>query len=94
MGLDNEEVLSRFYKSSEFILKENKQVNVNYDFNELKGELNFDLINAENNETFFLKVIDSPIDIIESLKRKKLKIYLVPDECYLWKIYCKRYLQQ
>ena len=47
------------------------KLNVNYDFNELKGELNFDLINAENNKPFFLKVIDSPIDIIESLKRKK-----------------------
>ena len=88
MGLDNEEVLSRFYKSSEFILKENKQVNVNYDFNELKGELNFDLINAENNKPFFLKGIDSPIDIIESLKRKKLKNILVPEEYYLWKISC------
>ena len=55
MGLENEEVLSRFYNSEEFVLKEKKQVMVSYDFNELKGELNFDLINAENNATLLSK---------------------------------------
>ena len=57
MGLDNEETLSRFYNSLN-LFKENNQVNINYDFNELKGELNFDLINADNNEILLLKVID------------------------------------
>ena len=89
MGLDNEEVLSRFYKSSEFILKENKQVNVNYDFNELKGELNFDLINAKNNETLLSKGDRLTNRHNREFEEKKIKNIIVPEESIYGKYFAK-----
>ena len=61
-----------------FISKE-KKVSIFYDFNDLKGELNFDLINADNNEISYRKEIGLLIDTIEIL-RKKVTNILVPDD--------------
>ena len=70
MGLDNEQVLTRFYATTECIFKESNKICISYDYNELKGELNFDLINADNNELLLSKGKELQIEIIESLKKK------------------------
>ena len=86
LGLDNEEVLSRFYKSSELSIQEDKKINIVYDFNDLKGELNFDLINAEVIMKLLLKkVIGLLIDTIESFEEKKVTNILVPDDAIFGK---------
>ena len=55
--------------------KKDKQVNINYDFNELKGELNFDLINADNNEVLLSKGDRLTNRHNREFEEKKLKIY-------------------
>ena len=47
MGLENQEILKRFYETVVYSVEENQLIKTNYDFNELKGELSFDLIDAE-----------------------------------------------
>ena len=47
MGLDNEEILKRFYKTEQYKIEDNGKLKIKYNFDELKGELGFDLIDAE-----------------------------------------------
>ncbi len=85
MGLDNEGILSRFYNSSEFNLKENNQISISYDFEELKGELNFDLINADNNEILLSKGERLTNRHNREFEEKKITNILVPDEAIFGK---------
>ncbi len=85
MGLDNEGVLSRFYKSAEFVLKEENKVSVVYDFNDLKGELSFDLINADNNEVLLSKGERLTNRHNRDFEEKKVTNILVPDYAILGK---------
>ena len=85
MGLDNEGILSRFYNSSEFNLEENKQIRILYDFEELKGELNFDLINADNNEILLSKGERLTNRHNREFEEKKITNILVPDEAIFGK---------
>ena len=85
MGLDNEGVLSRFYTSAEFVLKEKNQVSITYDFNDLKGELNFDLINADNNEVLLSKGDRLTNRHNRDFEEKKVTKILVPDDAILGK---------
>ena len=85
MGLDNEGILSRFYNSSEFNIKENNQISILYDFEELKGELNFDLINADNNEILLSKGERLTNRHNREFEEKKITNILVPDEAIFGK---------
>ena len=85
MGLDNEEVLSRFYKTIEYTLKENNLVSINYDFNELKGELNFDLINADNNKILLSKGERLTNRHNREFEQKKIVRILVPHDAVIGK---------
>ena len=80
MGLENQEILKRFYETVVYSVEENQLIKTNYDFNELKGELSFDLIDAETGKKLLSEgerlTNRSNRDFIE----KKLKHILVPEK--------------
>ena len=80
MGLENQEILKRFYETVTYSVEENQLIKTNYDFNELKGELSFDLIDAETGKKLLSEgerlTNRSNRDFIE----KKLKHILVPEK--------------
>ena len=55
MGMDNEEILNYFYEKSEIILEKDEKASVPYNFDDLKGELSFDLIDAKTNKLLLNK---------------------------------------
>ncbi len=55
MGMNNEKILDYFYDTAEVEIKDNEFINFPYDFNELKGELSHDLIDAENGKKLISK---------------------------------------
>ena len=89
MGLENEQVLQRFYKTEDYKLEDKKLVNINYDFDDLKGELGFDLINAENREILLSKGDRLTSRSNREFQEKKVKNILVPDEAILGKFLAK-----
>ena len=48
MGMDNEEILDYFYEHSEIVLEDNNYVSIPYNFEDLKGELSFNLVDANS----------------------------------------------
>ncbi|MAJ24057.1 MAG: DNA-directed RNA polymerase subunit beta [Rickettsiales bacterium] len=55
MGMSNEEVLDYFYHNSEIIIEKDSYASIAYDFNDLKGEMSFDLIDAKTNKLLLKK---------------------------------------
>ena len=55
LGMDNEEILQYFYEKAEIYLEKENYVSIPYNFEELKGELSFDLIDAETNKLLLEK---------------------------------------
>ena len=89
MGLENEEVLQRFYKTVDYVLNDKNLIEINYDFEELKGELNFDLINSENQEKLLSQGDRLTNRTNKELLDKKIKKVLVPDEFIFGKFLAK-----
>ena len=55
MGMSNEEILNYFYKQAEIIIEKNDFASIPYSFDDLKGELSFDLIDAVSNKLLLEK---------------------------------------
>jgi DNA-directed RNA polymerase subunit beta len=47
MGMNNESILDHFYETAELSIEKENLVSIPYNFSELKGELNFDLVDAK-----------------------------------------------
>ena len=80
MGLENETILKRFYNTEECKLEENEAVIIKYNYNELKGELNFDLIDAETGKKLLSAGERLTNRSNKDFEEKKLKYILVPEK--------------
>ncbi|MEC8099878.1 MAG: DNA-directed RNA polymerase subunit beta [Pseudomonadota bacterium] len=89
IGLNNEEALDRFYDNEEVILIDNELVNIKYDFEELKGELNFDLINAQNKKVLLTEGERLTSRSNRDFEDKKLERILVPEKAIFGKFLAK-----
>ncbi len=48
MGMDNEDILNYFYDYDEVKIENNTHASIPYNFEDLKGELSFDLIDSSS----------------------------------------------
>ena len=55
MGMDNEDILNHFYEHSLIKIENDSTASIPYNFDDLKGELSFDLIDASNNKILLKK---------------------------------------
>ena len=55
MGMDNEDILDYFYDHAEVKIENNTHASIPYNFEDLKGELSFDLIDASNSKLLLEK---------------------------------------
>ena len=55
MGMDNEEILNYFYNQAEITIEKKDNASIPYSFDDLKGELSFDLVDATSNKLLLEK---------------------------------------
>ena len=55
MGMDNEEILSYFYDHAEVKIENDTHASIPYNFEDLKGELSFDLVDSSTNKLLLEK---------------------------------------
>ena len=55
VGMDNEEILNYFYDKAEISIENDKNASIPYNFDDLKGELSFDLVDADSNKLLLQK---------------------------------------
>ena len=55
IGMDNEEILDYFYDKAEISIENDKNASIPYNFDDLKGELSFDLVDANSNKLLLEK---------------------------------------
>ena len=55
MGMDNEDILNYFYDHAEVKIENNTHASIPYNFEDLKGELSFDLIDSSSNKLLLEK---------------------------------------
>ena len=83
MGMDNEEILSYFYNKAEISIESETNASIPYNFNDLKGELSFDLIDANSNKLLLEKGERLTSRHNRNFTENGLKKILVPiDEIY------------
>ena len=89
MGMTNEESLEYFYKINTFSISDNDMVKVPYSFEELKGELTYDLINAKDKKILLSKGERLTNRHNKEFLIKKLESILVPKEAIYGKYLAK-----
>ena len=89
LGMSNEEILNRYYNSSNYELAEDNFVKVPYNFSELKGELAFDLIDAVNKTILLAKGERLANRHNKEFSDANLKDILVPSESVFGKFLAK-----
>ena len=53
--MDNEEILKYFYEQAEIILEDDEKATIPYSFDDLKGELSYDLVDAKTKKLLLKK---------------------------------------
>ena len=89
MGMSNENILDHFYKEDIFSFKKNNLVSIPYNFKDLKGELTFDLINAEGEKKLLNKGERLSNRHNNEFLKAGLKNILVPKDYILGKFVSK-----